>query len=155
MTHWLGFVSVEEDYLRNRRSLTFESISFFKALRIAEGDLNLLLIFASLMTIPPIFGSDFGYSEEGSFAKSLNRSIAFQTFLSTSDFPPPANRFSAMHVNALSEAINTLLISQWNGTAQITNKGTVWKNLSIVCGPCGFGQKICSERLVPWPAFRM
>ena len=81
---------------------------------MVEGDLGVSLKFASLVTTPPIFGSDVGSLEGKSFSKPLNRRIALANFLfAFSDIPSPG---SAADFNASSAAINTLLfISQWNG----------------------------------------
>lgn len=81
--------------------------------------MSLSFIFASLVNVQLISGSDVVSLERKSLSKSHNRQIASVNFLSTSLdllFPFPASAAArAADANASSAAINTLLISQWNG----------------------------------------
>jgi hypothetical protein len=95
------------------KNFTFECKFFFKAYRIVEGDWDLSLMFTSLVTLSPIFGSNDGSKDGKSFSKALKRWIASRNLLSTSlDVQSPA---SAADFNASSAASNTLFISEWNG----------------------------------------
>ena len=126
-------------------NVTFEYKLFFKACRIAEGDLELLPIFTSPVTVPPMIVSDVGSLRGKSFAKLLSRSIApsnvlFRLFA--------LDVVSMQNLNASSTAIKTLFSSQWNGIVQVTEKYITflagrWKECSVR----GLGRKIGIKRL--------
>ena len=83
--------------------------------------MSLSFIFASLVNVQLISGSDVVSLERKSLSKSHNRQIACVNFLFTFLdllFPFPSSAAArAADANASSAAINTLFISQcqWNG----------------------------------------
>ena len=70
--------------------------------------------------------STFGFNVEKSFTKLFNKSIAPLNFLSTVDVGKEAPE-SAAEFNASWAAINTLLKSQWNSTAEVAERAPLFK----------------------------